>query len=82
MSELKTWEKFVVFVGGILITIGAFVLAIVVMAIPTYIAWNAVMPDVLSVKPITFGQAIILCILSDVLFKTSLLSEQIQKARP
>ena len=72
MSELKTWEKFVVFIGGIAITVTIAVASIIVMAIPLCLTWNAVIPNVFSLKPITFGQAIILLVLAEVLFKVKI----------
>lgn len=74
-TELKTWEKLVMFVGGIVTLVGMAVLSVLVMAIPTWLAWNAVMPYVFNLKPITFGQAMLLLILAEVLFKVKITPE-------
>jgi hypothetical protein len=55
---------------------GAFVLLIlfgmaIVMAIPTYLIWNWVIPSIFQLPEITLGQALGLNMLSSILFKSS-----------
>ena len=55
---------------------GAFVLLVlfgiaIVMAIPTYLIWNWVIPSIFQLPEITLGQALGLNMLSSILFKSS-----------
>jgi len=55
---------------------GAFVLLVlfgiaIVMAIPTYLTWNWVIPSIFQLPEITLGQALGLNMLSSILFKSS-----------
>ena len=57
--------------GGIILLLMLFGIAIV-MAVPTYLIWNWVMPDIFtSLHEITLGQALGLNMLSAILFKSS-----------
>jgi len=56
--------------GGAFILLTLFGMAIV-MAIPTYLIWNWVIPSTFQLPEINLGQALGLNILSSILFKSS-----------
>lgn len=57
--------------GGVILLLMLFGIAIV-MAVPTYLIWNWIMPDIFtSLHKITLGQALGLNMLSAILFKSS-----------
>jgi hypothetical protein len=56
--------------GGAFVLLMLFGMAIV-MAIPTYLIWNWVIPSIFQLPEITLGQALGLNILSSILFKSS-----------
>jgi hypothetical protein len=56
---------------AILLGIGIFLLAAIIMGFPTMWLWNYVMPDVFGLTPITLYQAIALNFLSSILFKAN-----------
>lgn len=58
--------------------LGAFALLIaasLLSVLPIYFAWNAVVPLIFGLAPLTFTQAIWLSVLSSALFKTSVPSK-------
>jgi hypothetical protein len=56
--------------GGAFVLLMLFGMAIV-MAIPTYLIWNWVIPSIFQLPEITRGQALGLNMLSSILFKSS-----------
>jgi hypothetical protein len=56
---------------AILLGIGLFLLAAIIMGFPTMVLWNYVIPDVFGLTPITLYQAIALNFLSSILFKAN-----------
>jgi hypothetical protein len=56
--------------GGAFVLLMLFGMAIV-MAIPTYLIWNWVIPSIFQLPEITLGQALGLNMLSSILFKSS-----------
>jgi hypothetical protein len=64
-------QKFLeVLFGGAFVLLMLFGMAIV-MAIPTYLIWNWVIPSIFQLPEITLGQALGLNMLSSILFKSS-----------
>jgi hypothetical protein len=51
--------------------LGLLILSSILLAIPTMVLWNYVMPYVFGLVPITLFQAMALNILSGILFKSS-----------
>jgi hypothetical protein len=43
----------------------------VILAVPTYLLWNWLLPELFNIKTITFIQAIGINMLSSILFKTT-----------
>lgn len=64
-------ESLLVIAGATVITIGVAILLVV----PVFFAWNAVVPAVFGLPMITFTQAIFLSVLSSCLFKPSVPSK-------
>jgi hypothetical protein len=63
-----------VLVAGLIGTFIAVLLALagaLVASLPVMWLWNAVVPDVLGLKPLTWVQALWLCLLCALLFRTS-----------
>lgn len=56
---------------GILIFIAIIAVLVVVMALPTMFLWNALMPEVFGLPTISFGQAVMMNLLSTILFKNA-----------
>jgi hypothetical protein len=56
---------------AILLVLGLLILSSILLAIPTMVLWNYVMPYVFGLVPITLLQAMALNILSGILFKSS-----------
>lgn len=56
----------------ILIGLGIIILGACIFAIPTYLLWNWLMPEIFSIKEITFIQAIGVNIFTSILFKPTI----------
>ena len=56
---------------AILLVLGLLILSSILLAIPTMVLWNYLMPSVFGFLPISLFQAMALNILSGILFKSS-----------
>ena len=56
---------------ALLLVLGLLILSSILLAIPTMVLWNYVMPYVFGLVPITLFQAMALNILSGILFKST-----------
>ena len=61
-------KALILFVWGIVMLAGAALLLAAITSFVTYLAWNAVMPDLLGLKQITWWQAFALNVLCGMLF--------------
>ncbi len=64
-------EKFVLGIGVGIFAIGVIAIVSIVAAIPTYLLWNWLMPEIFGLKEITFWQAWGINFLAGILFKNS-----------
>ncbi len=58
-------------IEALFMVVGLLILSAILLAIPTMVLWNYVMPYVFGLVPITLFQAMALNILSGILFKSS-----------
>jgi hypothetical protein len=58
-------------IEALFMVVGLLILSAILLAIPTMVLWNYVMPYVFGLVPITLLQAMALNILSGILFKSS-----------
>jgi hypothetical protein len=58
-------------IEALFMVVGLLILSAILLAIPTMVLWNYVMPSVFGLTQITLLQAMALNILSGILFKSS-----------
>ncbi len=58
-------------IEALFMVVGLLILSAILLAIPTMVLWNYVMPSVFGLVPISLFQAMALNILSGILFKSS-----------
>jgi hypothetical protein len=58
-------------IEALFMVVGLLILSAILLAIPTMVFWNYLMPYVFGLTPITLFQAMALNILSGILFKSS-----------
>ena len=58
-------------IEALFMVVGLLILSAILLAIPTMVLWNYLMPSVFGLVPITLLQAMALNILSGILFKSS-----------
>jgi hypothetical protein len=69
----NTMDKFLAFIGGVVLVVGAVFVLAVIMALPTMLLWNFVIPAVTkeAFAPIGLWQALCLNFLCGILFKSN-----------
>lgn len=55
----------------VLIVAGTVIVLSVLMALPVMLLWNVLMPEIFGLVKISFWQALGICLLSSMLFKSS-----------
>jgi hypothetical protein len=63
-------DKFITFIGATVVVVGGFVLLSLIMALPTMLLWDWLMPTIFGLKEITLFQAWGLNFLCGLLFKS------------
>ncbi len=58
-------------VGALTVAVGAIVVGAILMAIPVWLLWNGLMPEIFGLPTITLWQALGIAVLSGCLFKGS-----------
>jgi hypothetical protein len=58
-------------IEAILLVIGLLILSALLLAIPTMLLWNALLPHLFSTPPISLYEAVGINILSGILFKSN-----------
>ncbi len=69
-------ERITTIIGGILLFVGIVCLISVLLAWPTMLLWNWLMPVIFKLPVITFWQALGLTCLSNILFKSTTTTEK------
>ena len=59
------------FAAAILLGIGLMIIVCIIISLPTMLLWNWLMPVIFGLPTITWLQALGLCILCSILFKSS-----------